>query len=50
MTLEPGANVGRRVAEHDLEDDLELARGVGPLDMAEAGQEVPSGVPPWLRW
>src|ERR1035437_3845256 len=44
MTVEPGANVGRLVAGHVLEDDMELAGGVGPLDMAEEGQEVGSRV------
>ena len=44
MTVEPGADVGRLVGGHVLEDDMELAGGVGPLDMAEEGQEVGSRV------
>jgi len=33
MPFEPGADVGRLVGGHVVEDDMELACGVGPLEV-----------------
>ncbi len=44
MTLEPGSDVGRLVGGHVVEDEVELACGVVPLDVAEEGEEVGPGV------
>jgi len=40
MTREPGSDVGRLVRGHVVEDEMELACGVGLLDVSEEGEEV----------
>jgi len=40
MPFEPGADVGRLVGADVVEDDMELACGVGPPDAMQEGEEV----------